>query len=127
MNLLRRFPPEIDNKPVTAEEFVELAAEWRLQGNVLFGSWTSRKPRRIDELKGGSCYFVIGDETMFRMPLHGIERVVDFKPNIAPKVSKPWSITCYPLVVIVQSKTVRFLRGWRYLEDRDAPRDIAVL
>lgn len=77
-------------------------------------------PKRRDEiLNGGSLYWVIGGLVLCRQPIadlvpvkgaDGIERCrIDFKAKIIP----------------VEPQPRRAFQGWRYLEDADAPRDIA--
>ena len=77
-------------------------------------------PKRRDEiLKGGSLYWVIRGLILCRQPIaglvavkgaDGIERCrIDFKPRIIP----------------VQPAPRRAFQGWRYLEDADAPADLA--
>lgn len=76
-------------------------------------------PRRKDELRGGSLYWVIRGLILCRQPIagltpvrgkDGIERCrIDFKPAIIP----------------VRPVPRRAFQGWRYLEAEDAPPDLA--
>ena len=77
-------------------------------------------PRRRDEIvPGGSLYWVIGGLILCRQPIvalvpvkgaDGIERCrIDFKAKVVP----------------VEPQPRRAFQGWRYLEEADAPRDIA--
>src|SRR5687767_7649591 len=76
-------------------------------------------PRRQEELRGGSLYWVIRGLILCRQPIacltavrgkDGIERCrIDFKPAIIP----------------VRPVPRRAFQGWRYLKDEDAPPDLA--
>ena len=57
MHLLRNIPPVMNDRPVTPETVVRLLRFWRRRGYD-WTSWTRQRPRRLDELKGGSVYFV---------------------------------------------------------------------
>lgn len=124
LHLLRGLPPNIDGKPVDFEAFRRLVRRWSREPDTLFGSWTKHTPRRVDELAGGSVYFVHKRETLFRMPFLGIEPVREFAPDADPKFSNHVAICCAPEIVMVARQPVRFLRGWRYLRGEDAPPDI---
>ncbi len=76
-------------------------------------------PRRQEELRGGSLYWVIRGLILCRQPISaftpvrgkdGIERCrIDFKPAIIP----------------VRPVPRRPFQGWRYLEPTDAPPDLS--
>ena len=123
LHILRGVPPNVNGRPCSLERFFRLCDVWNERG-ALFGSWTRRGPRRVDELKGGSVYFVHEKATLFRMPLYGIEKVRDFKPDVEEKYLNHSAFVCLPRIIKVKAKTVKFLRGWRYLEDKDAPPDL---
>ncbi len=80
---------------------------------------TRNKPKRIDEvLDGGSLYWVIGGQIVARQPVIGFEtQDFDDRPmhymHVAPKV------------IEVQPTPKRAFQGWRYLEGKDAPKDLA--
>lgn len=124
LHLLRGMPPQINGKDIDFERFVRLIG--RLPQNHLFGSWTSRAPRRVDELDGGSVYYVVSREIRFRMPLVRVETVQEFQPDVPvdPKFANHVSLTCRCEIVMVDPRPVRFMRGWRYLEAKDAPPDL---
>ena len=125
LHLLRGVPPNIDGEPVELEAFLRLCRLWESKGHV-FGSWTRNCPRRLDELKGGSVYFVRKGQTMFRMPLIAVCSVAEFcDPDPPPKgYEAHTAFVCDPALVTVGSHPVRFLRGWRYLKGDDAPPDL---
>ena len=79
----------------------------------------------MDELKGGSVYFVHKGTTLFRRNLYGIENVRDFKPDVEEKYINHVAFVCYPQIIKVKPMTVKFLRGWRYLEAKNAPADLS--
>ena len=123
LHVLRRRPPHINGRPVTMEQFRSYCPRWLAMGS-LFGSWTARPPRRVEELKGGSVYFVEGKAIAFRMPLVAVEPVVEFDPGIEERFRNHWSFTCRPEIIPVEARRVGFLRGWRYLKAADAPPDL---
>ena len=98
LHILRRVPPRINGRPVTLEGFVRLSRRWERQPAIRFGSWTARRPRRVDELDGGSVYYCHRNpaETIFRMELDCIERVTDFDSDVEEKFRSHWSFTCHP-------------------------------
>ena len=96
---------------------------WRERG-ALAGFWTSRRPRRTVELEGGSVYFAVKGETVFRLPFVRIERVRDFAPQAHERWLDAWAIVCRPETTLVDAKRIYRLRGWRYLAPEDAPPDI---
>lgn len=125
LHLLRGVPPNINGEPVDFETFRRLVRLWASsEPPHVFGSWTRNKPRRASELDGGSVYFVRKGETLFRMPFLGLERVGDFAPDAEPHYLNHTAIVCAPRIVMVEAHKVRFLRGWRYLEEKDAPPDL---
>lgn len=86
------------------------------QGFEQFYTWTSRRPTRADELEGGSVFFVGGpkrNQALFRMPFVEIE-----------ESGGGWAICMRPELIRVRQDFVGKVRGWRYLEDRDAPPDM---
>ena len=81
-----------------------------------FYTWTSRRPTRGAELKGGSVYFVGGpkrNQALFRMPFVDIYEAGD-----------GYDITMKPELIRVRQDHVGKVRGWRYLKDEDAPEDL---
>ena len=81
---------------------------------------TRMVPKRADELTdGGSLYWVIRGQVTCRQRILGVRPFVDkhgvgrcrvvLEPKVAPVEPRPW----------------RAFQGWRYLEVKDAPRDLA--
>ncbi len=124
LHLLQRLPMFLDGERTTLEVWLRRCRLWQRQG-TLYGSWARQRPRRVDELKGGSVYFVYRNHTMFRMPFVGVEPVREFTTRYDPFFENHFAIMCSPHHVAVEPRPVRFLRGWRYLEGRDAPPDLA--
>ena len=123
VHLLRNMPPRISSRPRNLEAFFKLAATWHKHGG-LAGLWTTRRPKRIDDLRGGSVYLAVKGETVFRMPFVGIERVGDFAPHADEEWQDAWAIVCRPETILVEARRVYRLQGWRYLTPEDAPADI---
>ena len=124
LHLLRGMPPAINGCPVDFPTFRRLVRKWEHE-RAVFGSWTRRAPRRAAELVGGSVYFVVKGETLFRMPFLGLEPVRDGFPNAPAHYCEHTAIVCAPRVAMVEAHKVRYLRGWRYLTDADAPPDLS--
>jgi hypothetical protein len=80
---------------------------------------TRMVPKRGDELlDGGSLYWVIRGQIMCRQDLRAIRPFVD-KDGIGR-----CRLVLRPKVVPVEPRPFRAFQGWRYLADKDAPRDL---
>lgn len=79
---------------------------------------TRMMPKRIDELAGGSLYWVIRGVMQVRQPLVGVRAVRD-----AEGVSR-CQLVLEPALVRVEARPRRPFQGWRYLEADDAPGDL---
>ena len=123
MNLLRNVPPMMRGRPVTPEKVIRLLRLWHRAGHD-WSSWTTRRPKRLAELDGGSVYFVAKGETLFRCRLRGVIPVTEVDPDVSPRWRHAWALVCDTRAVMVESKRVHRLQGWRYLEDADAPADL---
>jgi hypothetical protein len=80
---------------------------------------TRMVPKRAEEIvAGGSLYWVIRGQIMCR------ERILD----ISPFVDKEGVGRCHIVLdckpVLVEPRPYRAFQGWRYLEPKDAPRDL---
>ena len=72
-------------------------------------------PKRHEELVGGSLFWILKGQLVFRSPILGFEAADGGKTNI---VISTKLIPLYP-------QACRAHQGWRYLEDANAPRDLA--
>jgi hypothetical protein len=80
---------------------------------------TRMVPKRVDELTdGGSLYWVIRGQVMCR------ERILAVRPFRDGDGIGRCRIVLDGKVVLVQPRPFRAFQGWRYLEVRDAPRDL---
>lgn len=72
---------------------------------------TRMRPRRVDELIGGSLYWIV------RHRLIACNRIVRFEDREDGRID----IVCTAELVTVSPTPRRAHQGWRYLEDQDAP------
>ena len=80
---------------------------------------TRMVPKRAEELlDGGSLYWVIRGQIMCREKLRAIRPFVD-KEGVGR-----CRLVLEPKVVLVEPRPFRAFQGWRYLEAKDAPRDL---
>jgi len=80
---------------------------------------TRMAPKRSAELlAGGSLYWVIRGELTCRQGLRAIEPFVD-----GEGVGR-CRLVLDPKVVLVEPRPYRAFQGWRYLDPKDAPRDL---
>src|ERR1700692_1603266 len=80
---------------------------------------TRMVPKRADELTdGGSLYWVIRGEVMCR------QRLLDVRPFVDKGGVGRCHLVLEPKVILVEPRPYRAFQGWRYLEPKDAPRDL---
>jgi hypothetical protein len=72
-------------------------------------------PKRVEEMAGGSLYWIHGHMLVARSPIIG------FMEN---GEGRYW-IRLEPRAIAVHPQPRRAHQGWRYLADADAPRDLA--
>ena len=72
-------------------------------------------PKRHVELVGGSLFWILKGQLVFRSPILGFEAAEGGKTHI---VISTRLIPLYP-------EACRAHQGWRYLADENAPRDLA--
>ena len=78
------------------------------------------KRKRGDELlDGGSIFWVIRGEITCR------ERILAIRPFVDKDGIGRCGIVREPKPVLVEPRPYRAFQGWRYLADKDAPRDLA--
>lgn len=71
-------------------------------------------PKRHAEMVGGSLFWILKSQLVFRSPILGFEEAEGGRTHI---VISTRLIPLYPV-------PCRAHQGWRYLEDKDAPRDL---
>lgn len=81
---------------------------------------TRMVPKRAAELvDGGSLYWVIRGQIMCR------ERILDVRPFTDKDGIGRCRLVLDPKCVLVEPRLRSAFQGWRYLEAKDAPRDLA--
>jgi hypothetical protein len=80
---------------------------------------TRMVPKRAAELiDGGSIFWVIRGEILCR------ERIREVRPFVDKDGIGRCALVLDPKVVLVAPRPYRAFQGWRYLEAKDAPRDL---
>jgi hypothetical protein len=80
---------------------------------------TRMMPKRLDELlDGGSLYWVIRGAVMCR------QRLIDVRPFVDKEGVGRCQFVLQPKLTLVEPRPWRAFQGWRYLETKDAPRDL---
>jgi hypothetical protein len=81
---------------------------------------TRMVPKRAGELStGGSLYWVIRGQVACR------ERILDIRPFTDKDGIGRCRVVLDGKLVLVEPRPRSAFQGWRYLEDKDAPRDLA--
>ncbi len=96
----------------SADDLAARLAQRSAEGEVRLT--TRYAPKRIEELAGGSLYWIHGSAIVGRSPLIG------FEDNGAGR----WWLKIEPRLIPVAPLPKRAHQGWRYLTDEDAPRDL---
>jgi hypothetical protein len=80
---------------------------------------TRMAPKRAAELvDGGSLYWVIRGQIMCR------ERIAAVRPFVDREGVGRCRLVLVPKVILVEPRPFRAFQGWRYLDPKDAPRDL---
>jgi hypothetical protein len=80
---------------------------------------TRMVPKRAEELlAGGSLYWVVRGQIMCR------ERLLEIRPFVDRDGVGRCRLVLAGKVVLVEPRPYRAFQGWRYLADKDAPRDL---
>lgn len=80
---------------------------------------TRMVPKRADELlSGGSLYWVIRGEVACR------QRLLDIRPFVDKDGIGRCRLVLTPKLVLTEPRPCRAFQGWRYLDAKDAPRDL---
>ena len=81
---------------------------------------TRMVPKQAEELTdGGSLFWVIRGEIACR------QRILDVRPFRRQGWVGRCALALEPKVVLVEPRPHRAFQGWRYLVDKDAPRDLS--
>lgn len=72
-------------------------------------------PKRHEEMKGGSLYWIHDHAIVARSPIMAFEQREDAR----------WHIRLEPKLILVQAQYKRAHQGWRYLAEDKAPPDLA--
>ncbi len=76
-------------------------------------------PKRRDEvLDGGSLYWVIKGHVQVR------QRLVDIRPFVDGEGISRCHLVMEPVLRLTEWQPRRPFQGWRYLQEKDAPRDV---
>jgi len=76
---------------------------------------TRYKPKRADELVGGSLYWISQHRFGLRQPLIGFEEIEGGRCGIV----------LAPLLIEVEPRPRRAHQGWRYISAADVPNDLS--
>ena len=80
---------------------------------------TRMMPKRTEELlDGGSLYWVIRGQVSCR------QRLTAVRPFVDRKGIGRCRLVLEPELVLVEPRPFRAFQGWRYLAEKDAPRDL---
>ncbi len=87
-----------------------------------FVTTTRFTPRRADELKdGGSLYWIVKRAVRLR------QRILDIKTVDTDDGGTRCALVLHPTIIKTKPRRRRPHQGWRYLEPKDAPPDLARL
>ncbi len=76
---------------------------------------TRMRPKRADELIGGSLYWIV------KHRLVACQQILRFDDRADGRID----IVCSGKLVLIPASPKRAHQGWRYLEERNAPPDLA--
>ena len=80
---------------------------------------TRMLPKRAEELIGGSLYWVIRGQVTCR------EKILDIRATTGKDGIRRCQVVLDGKVVLVEPRPRGAFQGWRYLEAKDAPRDLS--
>ncbi|WBO61224.1 MULTISPECIES: DUF1489 family protein [unclassified Acidocella] len=84
--------------------------------------FTRHMPKRRDEiLDGGSLYWVVNGVIMVR------QLVLDILSDTEADGSACAALVLHPELIRVEGRAMRAFQGWRYLDPKDAPADLAAM
>lgn len=96
-----------------AKSWDDLAGWYQGQGEMKLT--TRYLPKRHEEMLGGSLYWILNHTLVARSRIIGFPQAADGR----------WHIELEPRLIRVMPLPKRAHQGWRYLEDENAPRDLA--
>lgn len=76
-------------------------------------------PKRAEDLIGGSLYWVIRGQIACR------EKILDIRSTTGKDGIRRCQVVLDGKVVLVEPRPRGAFQGWRYLAEKDAPRDLA--
>ncbi len=80
---------------------------------------TRHRPKREEELlDGGSIYWIIKGQIRVR------QRVIGLEDRVKEDGKPACGLILDPKLVPTDLRAMRPMQGWRYLEEKDAPRDL---
>ncbi|WP_298018789.1 DUF1489 domain-containing protein [uncultured Parasphingopyxis sp.] len=91
---------------------LERRQKGREEGGTLFIT-TRYRPKRYEELVGGSIYWIIKHRLVVRQRIIAFEEAADGR----------WNIRLDAKLIPVRARPKRAHQGWRYLKASDAPKD----
>ena len=105
-------------KLVVGCDNIDELVSWHAEADRPWIMHTRMTPKRIDEvLDGGSLYRVMKGQILCRQTILKIDTVGDGQASRC-------EVTVDPNLVRVAPTPRRPFQGWRYLETKDAPRDL---
>lgn len=97
----------------------QAGGKMRYDGKPATYAYTRFVPKRADEIieSGGSIYWILKNRIQVRQKIYGFEIVQE-------KGEKDWcKIIVDPQLILTMAKPKRAIQGWRYLDDKDTPKD----
>ena len=88
---------------------------WFAERGEIHRLTTRYLPKRHQELVGGSLFWIFKHQLVARSPILGFEEAEGGRTHIVISTR----------LIEVMPRPRRAHQGWRYLEDKDAPRDLA--
>ncbi|MXO66872.1 DUF1489 family protein [Altericroceibacterium endophyticum] len=101
----------LDSPTQLRDRLSQRAQEFGGEARIL----TRYLPKRHEEMKGGSLYWILDHALIARSEILGFEQRSE---------DGRWWIRLSPQLIGVESQRKRAHQGWRYLEEKDAPKDL---
>jgi hypothetical protein len=97
----------------------QAGGKMRYDGKAATWAYTRYMPKRADEIirSGGSIYWILKNRITVRQKVLGFEMVEEAG-------EKDWcKIIVDPQLILTIAKPKRAIQGWRYLDEKDTPKD----